>query len=70
VGLLLKSDYGEIVIDVLDLNGDRIARSKAIQSDSLDAQVDWETGNLDDVRQPVILKIMLTNALLFAFWCS
>jgi len=63
-----KSDFGEIVVDVLDTKGDRIASSKVIRCDSLDTVVDWEDGSLENVNEPVVLNFTLNNALLFAFW--
>ena len=63
-----KSDFGEIVVEVLDANGKRIAKSKAISCDSLDTVVDWEAGSLNDVKGPVALNITFKNAFLFAFW--
>ena len=65
-----KSDFGEIVVEVLDVKGNRIAKSKAITRDSLDTVVDWETGSLNDVNVPIVLNITLKNAFLFAFWST
>ena len=65
-----KSDFGEIVVEVLDEAGNRIAKSKAIRCDSLDTVVDWETGSLDGVIGPIVLNITLKNAFLFALWST
>jgi len=63
-----KSDFGEIVVDVVDIKGGRIASSKVTQCDSLDTVVDWEDGSLENVNEPVVLNFTLNNSLLFAFW--
>jgi hypothetical protein len=65
-----KSDFGEILIEVLDLAGNSIARSKTIRSDSLDILIDWKRGSLKDVKAPVVLRFMLKNACLFAVWST
>jgi hypothetical protein len=65
-----QSDYGHVVIEAVAGNGEVIARSKPIAEDSLDAAVEWDQGSLDARDGPVTLRIALTNALLFAIWCS
>lgn len=65
-----KSDFGRIVVEVLDNKGDRIARSKPISCDSLDNVVDWDEGGLSDVDAPITLNVTLENALLFALWST
>lgn len=65
-----KSAFGEIVVEVFDLEGNSIARSKTIRSDSLDIVVDWKRGNLKGVNAPVVLRFTLKNAYLFAIWCT
>jgi len=65
-----KSDFGEILVEVLDLAGNSIARSKTIRSDSLDIVVDWKRGSLKGVNAPVVLRFTLKNACLFAVWCT
>ncbi|MFH1920745.1 MAG: hypothetical protein ABIP48_12755 [Planctomycetota bacterium] len=65
-----KSDFGEIVVEVLDKMGNQIAKSKAIRCDSLDTVVDWETGSLNGVNGPIVLNITLKNAFLFALWST
>jgi hypothetical protein len=65
-----KSDFGEIVVEVLDVAGNSIARSKTIRDDSLDIFVDWKRGSLKEVKDPVLLKFTLKNACLFAVWCT
>ena len=65
-----KSDYGEIVVEVIDAKGHTLARSKPVKGDKLDMPVEWEEGNLTNVTGPVTFKITLRNALLFSIWCT
>ena len=70
IHLNAKSDYGEIVVEVLSKDDSLIARSKPIQADALDIPIEWETGDLNEVNSPITLRITLKNALLFAVWAS
>jgi len=65
-----KADFGRIVVEVLDADGKTRARSKPIAEDGLDVAVAWEDGNLQNLTGPVVLRITLQNALLFALWCA
>jgi hypothetical protein len=65
-----KSDFGEILVEVLDSAGKRIARSKPVRADGLDIVVDWEPGSLKAVDAPVVLRLTLKNACLYAIWCT
>jgi len=65
-----KSNFGEIVVEVLDLAGNSIAKSKTIKSNSLDIAVDWKRGSLKGVEGSVVLHFTLKNACLFAMWCT
>jgi hypothetical protein len=65
-----KANYGEILVEVLGPGETVSAKSKWLIGDSLDLPVEWETGNLDAVSEPVSLRITLRNALLFALWCT
>ncbi|MHC4400875.1 MAG: hypothetical protein ACYTG0_14455 [Planctomycetota bacterium] len=65
-----KSDFGQIVVEVLDRDGRVLARSEPVEADGFDLPVAWEEGGLEEVRDPVVLRITLNNALLFALWCS
>lgn len=65
-----KSDFGEIVIEVLNGEGKRIARSKPVSTDSLNAVVEWAEGGLERMKDPVVLRITLKNALVFALWST
>jgi hypothetical protein len=64
-----KSDFGEIVVEMLDESGKVLARSKSIHSDALDIPVKWET-DISQPSGPVTLRIKLRNARLFALWCG
>jgi hypothetical protein len=68
--LNVKSDFGQILVEVLDADGRTLARSKPIQQDALDIPVEWQEGSLEQTSTPVVLRITLENALLFALWCS
>jgi hypothetical protein len=64
-----KSDFGEIVVEMFDANGELLGCSKAIQRDSLDIPVKWD-GKPEPFKGPVTLRIKLNNARLFALWCG
>ncbi|MBN2270034.1 MAG: hypothetical protein JXN61_05435 [Sedimentisphaerales bacterium] len=65
-----ESDFGEILVEVLDLAGNTIATSKPVQDDGLDIAVDWQRGSLKSLKAPVVLRFTLKNACLFALWCT
>jgi len=72
-----QSNFGEIVIEALPLGvvagdpaGKPIARSQPIRRDSLDGRVEWAEGSLEGLDTPVVLRITLKNACLYALWCS
>jgi hypothetical protein len=65
-----KSDFGEILVEVFDLAGNSIARSKPIRGDSLDITIDWEYDGLKRLEDPVVLRFTLRNTCLFAVWCT
>jgi hypothetical protein len=62
-----KADFGEILVDVRNASGQSIARSKPVSCDSLDALIEWETGDMKDAKG---LRILLKNACLYALWCD
>lgn len=64
-----KSDFGEIIVDVLNGEGKVLATSKVITRDSLDIPVTWR-GEFTRPTQPVTLRLKLTNARLFSLWCD
>jgi hypothetical protein len=65
-----KSDYGEIMIEVLDLAGKHVSTSRPIRRDSLDTVVEWDGDPPEKVNGPVVLRITLKNACLYALWRS
>lgn len=70
-----RSDFGEIVVEALPATTPTSdaarppARSRPITADSLDAIVDWEGPAPDPQGPPVVLRIRLSNACLYALWC-
>jgi hypothetical protein len=64
-----KSDFGEIVIELLDPAGQVITVSKPIQRDALDIPVEWKREISKEALSLVKLHITLKNARLFALWC-
>lgn len=62
-----NSDFGEIVVDGLSSTGQSIARSKPVSRDSLDTLIEWQTGDMKEVKA---LRILLKNACLYALWCD
>ena len=65
-----KSDFGQILVEVLDPSDKVLARSRPLTADALDIPVDWDTGSLEKLPGPVRLRITLRNALVFALWCG
>jgi hypothetical protein len=68
--LNVKSDFGEIVIEVFDLAGKPIEKSRPISLDSLDTIPGWGEGGPEKASGPVVLHITLKNACLYALWCK
>ena len=69
IHLNAQSDFGEILLELVDANGKLIAQSTPIHQDGLDIPVKWSK----EIRQPqelVQLRIRLKNARLFALWCG
>jgi hypothetical protein len=64
-----RSDFGEIVVEVMDSSGKLLAQSKPTQRDSLDIPVEW-SGPFAQPDSPVTLRIRLKNARVFALWCG
>jgi hypothetical protein len=64
-----KADFGEILVEALDLAGKVLARSKPVRADALDIAVEWQEGAAPDLDHPVVLKFTLKNACLYALWC-
>jgi hypothetical protein len=67
--LNVRSDFGQVAVEALSPAGEVIARSKPIQRDSLDQAVEWASGGLEGREAPVVLRLTLKNACLYALWC-
>jgi hypothetical protein len=65
-----KADFGQISVEVLDPRGKVLVRSKPVRADGLDLPVEWPAGTSEKLSTPVVLRITVRNALLFALWCS
>jgi len=65
-----KSDFGQILVEVLDKAGKVAATSKPIRADGVDIPVEWKDGGLGAGDTAVTLRITLRNARLFALWCT
>jgi len=65
-----KSDFGEIVVELLNTDGKRLAQSRPIQRDGLDIPVEWNQTPALPSDAPVRLRLKLKNARLFALWCK
>jgi hypothetical protein len=60
---------GELRAELCDEQGNVLARSKAVHGDSPRIQLEWEDGNLADLKsQPVSLRFKLRNASLYSYW--
>jgi len=68
VHLNAQSNFGEIRVEVLDLNDVVLAQAKPVQEDALDIAVEWTTP-VPSWPNAVKLRFKLTNARLFACWC-
>jgi hypothetical protein len=64
-----RSDFGEIIVELLDGNDTLLASSKPIQRDGLDIPVEWTSSVVRPI-DAVKVRIKLKNARLFALWCS
>jgi hypothetical protein len=64
-----KSDFGEIVVELLNAEGKAIAQSDPIRRDALNIPVSWRVAP-ETHSGPVTLRIKLENARLFALWCE
>ena len=74
----VKSDYGKLVVELLDLEGEVMpgfgsADCVAISADAVSAPVCWGNGaDLEKVfdGRPVRIRFSLNNARLYAYWCA
>jgi len=66
--LNLKASFGELIVELLDEQGNSIAKSKAIAEDSIDLPVQWEK----EMNWPQVasLKISISNARLYSIWTN
>jgi hypothetical protein len=64
-----KSDFGEIVVSIIDAHDEKLAESKPIRRDGLDIPVEWAKP-VRQIPDRVQLRIQLKNARLFALWTS
>ena len=67
--LNVNSKFGQVLIEVIDLQNQHIVQSKLITADALNFPVQWE-GAIPPAPQPVTIRIQLKNAQLFALWCE
>lgn len=65
-----RSDFGEILVQALGIDGSIIAESQPIQMDALDTSVEWKETWTPAANTPVKLRISLRNACLFAIWAE
>jgi hypothetical protein len=63
------SKFGAVVVEALDLDGNRLARSERISGDAIDLPVPFEPGANVPKGAPVKLRFTLENARLFSLWC-
>ncbi|HEY7119579.1 MAG TPA: hypothetical protein VH475_23505 [Tepidisphaeraceae bacterium] len=62
--------FGQILVELLDPAGRPIAKSKPITQDGLDIPVIWESDVREHLARPMVLRVSLKNARLFALWCG
>jgi hypothetical protein len=62
-----KSDFGEIAVEALDEAGRTVAASRPVRRDALDIPVDLGPAAFG---VPVVLRITLKNAHLYALWSN
>jgi hypothetical protein len=65
-----KSDFGEIVVEILNDEGKVLSESKPLQRDALDIPVQWKQPMNGQGESSVVLRIKLKNARLFSLWCN
>ena len=62
-----KSDFGEIVVELLDQEGNSVAKSKSVQQDGMDIALEWKKTPPESLT-PVTLRFTMTNARLYSLW--
>jgi hypothetical protein len=68
--LNVAAKFGAVTVELLDLEGKRLARSRTISADTLDTTVAWQDALTLPNETPVKLRILLENARLFSLWCA
>jgi len=63
-----RANFGKILVEAVDEVGKTVATSKPIQRDALDIAVEWQ--QRPDFAEPVVLRLKLENAQLFAVWAT
>ena len=63
-----KAEFGEIVVELLDEQGNSLGKSKPVSEDSIDIPVKWEK----EIPWPEVtsLKISINNARLYSMWTN
>lgn len=60
---------GDLLIEVLNLSGEVVARSETLNGDGIDEMVKWNKGRLADRKgQSVRLRFTLRNGQLYSWW--
>jgi hypothetical protein len=66
-----QSRFGEITVEILEPGTETVlAESAPVKADGLDVPVEWAEGSLDAIEGPVVLRITLKNARIYAVWCT
>ena len=63
-----KSDFGEIIVELVNVDDRVVARSKPIRRDSLEIPVEWDAP-LERMPDECRLRVHLKNARLYSIWC-
>lgn len=68
VHLNARSQYGQITAEALSLDGKLLAKCQPVRRDALDVPVEWTESFKPEA--PLVLRIRLENAQLFALWAT
>ena len=69
--LLVNVDavQGELLVEVLNQEGEVVARSGAMSGDLLREQVEWVEGDIADLKsQNISLSFTIRNAQFYSYW--
>ena len=69
--LLVNVDavQGELLVEVLNQEGEVVARSGAMSGDLLREQVEWVAGDIADLKsQNISLSFTIRNAQFYSYW--